>query len=51
MSLKHELEVWLAALEAFDAREYDAALARFEVRLFSRSAAVLASSADTLASV
>lgn len=34
MSLKHELEVWLAALEAFDAHEYDSALARFEVRFF-----------------
>ncbi|TKA52732.1 hypothetical protein B0A53_04185 [Rhodotorula sp. CCFEE 5036] len=30
MSLRHELEVWLAALEAFDAHEYDSALARFE---------------------
>ncbi|GAA5866303.1 hypothetical protein JCM3774_006610 [Rhodotorula dairenensis] len=30
MSHKHELEVWVAALEAFDARQYDSSLARFE---------------------
>ncbi|GAA5980992.1 hypothetical protein JCM10908_003943 [Rhodotorula pacifica] len=30
MSLKHELEVWISALEAFDAREYDSALRQFE---------------------
>ncbi|BGP52735.1 hypothetical protein JCM8202v2_000291 [Rhodotorula sphaerocarpa] len=30
MSLKHELEVWVAALAAFDARDYETALERFE---------------------